>query len=142
MLAAYLWVENLMFARSAWQAPRLFAAALLDSDAVRPHFGFATVLGYSVLLLCSGAMGMLFAALVPPATAGIWMVNAGIAYSLAWYLAVIRNLLVSPIGGLPGGFTILGYFLFGLVMGCYGRYYRLIARPIRPAETATPETDH
>ncbi len=138
LLSAYFWLESLLFARSVWQAPRLFAAALLGPGGAHPHFDFSTVIGYSVLLLCCGAMGLLFAVLVPPATAGIWALNAGIAYSLVWYLVVMRELLVSPIGGMPSGFTMLGYFLFGALLTLYGRYYRRIAQPLRLADSASP----
>lgn len=136
VLAAYLWVENLLFAHSAWQAPGLFATALLGPAATRLHFGFHTVVGYSLLLLCSGAMGFLFAVLVPPAVAAIWAANIGIAYSLTWYFLLLRRVLVGPLGGLPAGITMLGCFLFGAALSLYVRYYRQIARPVTQAEVA------
>ena len=134
LLAAYLWLENLLFGRSAWQSPGLFAAALFGPAAARLHFGFHTVLGYSLLLLCSGAMGFLFAVLVPPAVAAIWAANIGIAYSLTWYFLLLRRVLVGPIGGLPTGISMLGYFLFGAALSLYVRYYRQLAQPLTPAD--------
>jgi hypothetical protein len=136
VLAAYLWLENLLFARSAWQAPELFAAALLGPAATRLHFGFHTVVGYSLLLLCSGAMGFLFAVLVRPVVAAIWAANIGIAYSLAWYFLLLRRVLVGPMGGLPAGISMLGYFLFGAALSLYVGYYRQIARPLTQADVA------
>jgi hypothetical protein len=137
VLAASLWVQNLLFARSAWQLPHLFASVLLGRAAIYPRFGANTLIGYALLFLLSGGQGLLFAVLVPPRLPAIWRANLGIAFSLACYVLFLGKLLGMGRGVVPAGALLLGYFLFGASLALHGRYYRQMSRPLTVRRSGT-----
>jgi len=142
IMAVCLVFENLRRGQPAWHWPNLLASTLLSPAALDLQFGTATLVGYAFLLLLCGTQGMLFGLLVPPRLATRWTANAGIVYSLAWYVVVYRgvlgawNPLLANRG--PRGAMILGYFLFGATLGFYGRYYRALSRPLAEPPLAAP----
>ena len=134
-MAAYLMFENFVLLRSSpWRAPHLFASTLLGNAALHANFSEATIIGYSLLLLFSGLIGILFGWIVPPGVGGVWSANLGIAFALAWYLLLFRPLLGSWNPVLLTGFSraglLLAYFLFGSAFGLYPGCYRRLARPV------------
>lgn len=138
VMAAFFWVENVLLEQSAWHAPRLFAAALLDRVNVRAGFDGVTIAGYAFLLVLSGVQGLLFSAMVPPRAGFLWSANAGIIYSLLWHTFVLRPLVGRShpylLTGPLRSWVLLGYFIFGIALGFYPAFYRAIARPLARQE--------
>jgi len=154
IMAAYLLVENLLFERSAWHTPRLFAEVFLDATGFRSSPGMALLIGYSLLFLVSGIQGLLFALIVRPGVGSVWSANIGVVFALGWYLVVLRAIVVAWGPGVLFRFShaalLLGYFIFGAVFASYpGLHYR-ISRPVitvplpapsaKPAAPSDPET--
>ncbi len=139
IMAAYLFVENLLIERSPWQTPHLYAALLLGFPALRSSsFGFHTLVGYALLFAISGAQGLLFGLVIPPRVGPVWSANAGIFLALAWYLAGFRAVVAEWRPGLLHDMAhpalLLGYFIFGVVLGIYPRLHRRIARPLAASD--------
>ncbi len=149
VMAAYLFVMNLFFVRSAWYAPRLFAALVLEILRFRCSPEMAVIIGYSVLFFVSGIQGLIFGLVVPPGVGSIWSANIGVILSLGWYLVLLRAVVVVWARGLLLRFTqpslLLAYFLFGAIFVCYPALHTRLARPVEaglsPAVSTVPPAD-
>lgn len=134
IMTAWLMLGNLRRGQTFWTTPNLVSTALLGRAGLQTTFGPATVEGLSLQVVAAGLHGLVFAALVPPTLRALWVVNAGILFSLSsygfffgWALRRLAPLLALHA---PRPAWLGAFFLFGTALGFYPSFASgLLPRP-------------
>ena len=140
-MTGWLMMESLRRGQPVWSTPNLVSTVLLGRRGLDPTFGAATLAGLSLLVVVAGMHGIVFAALMPPASGPLWAANAGVLFSLSsygfffgWALGYLAPLF-SQRASRPA--WIGAHFLFGMILGLYPDF----AMDFQPSEKPTEGTE-
>ena len=113
---------------SFWTLPNLMAGLFYGQNSLRPDFGFHTLSGLAIHLLCSTVFAIVFAEVIPPTLRPLTSLVLGIFAATSWFYLLDgffwRNSfpLVSQYSRRPSIF--FSFVLLGICVGLYSVFVR------------------
>jgi hypothetical protein len=120
-----------------WTSPNLLAEAFYPSAAFQTGGVWSSLFGVALYILLYGVLGTLFALAAGRPMTRLRLTLVAMAFGLGWYWIVYRWLwkVALPLAALihGGRAVVLGYLLFGALLGRFPRYLPVALNHTAPA---------